>query len=88
MIFYIVCSRALRGYEVKFKKSNKGSECIFGSIYIALHPGPACPGYDGQVSVGSFLNSPLFMELSRHLSFQPHLMSFRGSNREQKKNKY
>ena len=44
--------------------------------------GPACRGYDGQVSVGSFLNSPLLMDLRRHLSFQPHLISFVDYNRE------
>lgn len=62
--------------------SNKSSEHIFGTIYIALLLGLACPGYDGQVSGGSFLNSPSLMELKWHLSFQPHLMPFRDYNRE------
>lgn len=72
---------------MKKKESNESSECILGSIHIALHLGPACPGYDGQASVGSFLTSPSLMELRRHLSFQPHLMSFRDYDREKKKNK-
>lgn len=64
------------------KISNESRECILRSIYIALLLGLACPGYDGQVSAGSFLNSPSLVELKRHLSFQPHLMSFRDCNRE------
>lgn len=81
--FYIVHSRVLKSHEVKWKKkSNESSKCIFGPIYIALHLGLACPSYDGQVSVGSFLNSSSLMELRRHLSFHPHLMPFRDYNRE------
>lgn len=62
--------------------SNESRKSILRSIYIGLLLGLGCPGYDGQVSVGSFLNSPSLVELKRHLSFQPHLMSFGDHNRE------